>query len=157
MRLDNKKEVISYLLTTQIRKGAVNGAFYTGDLDDRYPFIYPRDSTRIAMALDSVGKKKAGAAFYKFAKNLQSKNGEFVQRYNYKAKKAVTRPKETDCTALVIIGICYHYRKTKDQEFLNCLWPTLLKAYSYMKNMMHDNGRFYYQKKQSSPRKVLME
>lgn len=143
MRGVNKKEVISYLLTTQIKKGVVNGAFYTGNLDDRYPFIYPRDSTRIAMALDSVGRKKAGAAFYKFAKNLQSKNGEFVQRYDYKAKKAVTRPKETDCTALVIIGICYHYRKTADKEFLNYLWPTLLKAYFYMKTMMHGNGLVY--------------
>lgn len=131
------------LLKSRITRGPCRGAFRTEGVRDRYPFIYSRDSTRIAMAHDALGKYVGVEQHYDVMARLQFFSGEFVQRYDYEGRAAVTRPKETDATAMVLCGMCSHYLLTKNKSFIRRMLPSMLLSAKYLQGMIKENGLAY--------------
>ncbi|RLJ07685.1 MAG: hypothetical protein DRP12_01775 [Candidatus Aenigmatarchaeota archaeon] len=121
----------------------VRGAFKSEGERDRYPFIYPRDASRIGMALDKLGKHDWVERHYFVLSKLQFHTGEFAQRYDYEGKPKISRPKETDATALALCGICQHFLETGRKQFLQRLLPTLELGLKYLKHQLKENGLVY--------------
>ena len=138
------KDVEKVLLNSQIRNCKdVLGAFRTTVGNDWYPFVYIRDNARIVMAVDILGHHEEAEKFFDFAKKIQGRKGEWVQRYDSKGKKAVDRSQEIDCTALVIVAACHHYKLTKNEDFLDYFWDNLVKATEYILSKRHGNSLIY--------------
>jgi GH15 family glucan-1,4-alpha-glucosidase len=129
------------LVKSVIQKKKLKGAIKTELQKDRYPFIYSRDASRIAMALDSLGFYKEARKFYNFIRKEQSSSGEWVQRYSLKTGlPIVSRPRETDCVALVLCGMVFHYKATNDKNFIKSMWPSINKALNYLKSRTGSNN-----------------
>ena len=142
LNLINKVERV--LLNAQIKNCKESyGAFRTTTGNDRYPFIYMRDNARIVMAVDLLGHYDKTELFFEFVKRIQGKKGEWVQRYDSKGKKAVDRSQEVDCTALVIIAACHHYKLTNNENFLDYMWGCLVKASDHILSKRHGNTLIY--------------
>lgn len=109
--------------------------FPASSLEDRYPFVYPRDQVFICEALDEVERHEVVKKAYYFLKMVQENDGEWVQRYDTLGHPRVSRTKETDCVGLVLHGIYSHYCATEDLDFLKEMWQSIEKGVSYIVSM----------------------
>ncbi|MCH7529965.1 glycoside hydrolase family 15 protein [Patescibacteria group bacterium] len=105
---------------------------------DTYSYMWPRDGAFVAMALDRVGDFTIGKRFFQFCNDVVSDEGYFMHKYRpdkslgsswhpwIRLGKAEL-PIQEDETSLVLIALWKHYELTKDLEFIEDLYNSLIK------------------------------
>ena len=110
------------------------GILATGK-DDAYPFVYPRDSAIMTMALNLHGEHERSKAFYNFIAHAPRPNGEVLQRYNG-GHPFVSQMGESDVTPIVIQGIYDTFRTSDDAGFLERMWDVTAEGVGFMTSML---------------------
>lgn len=109
---------------------------------DNYSYIWPRDASFVAMALDRAGQYEASRKFYEFCVDTITADGYFFHKY--RSDKALGSswhgwlsrdgklrlPIQEDETALVVSALWRHYELTKDLEFVELVYNKLIKKAS---------------------------
>ena len=138
----SKENIRDKIHKTIVDSQCKSGGILASEEKDRYPFVFPRDCyfiTKAMLKLDEIDRVKK---YLLFLKDVQKENGEWVQRYKPNGNLSVTREKETDVNGLVLENIWNFYKKTKDKDFLEKMWPTVKKGVQYLLSMQK-NGLIY--------------
>jgi len=98
-----------------------------------YRYVWPRDSTYMALALDSVGYHREAEAFYDWCRKAQDAEGALHQRY-YVDPKFIGPcwGQELDEVGIVIWGCGKHYEITREKGFLDRNWSLVRNAAEYI-------------------------
>lgn len=111
---------------------------------DTYAYVWPRDASYAAVALDRAGDGNVVERFFDFANGVIRKEGYFMHKYlpdrslgsswhPWIRNGAPQLPIQEDETALVIWALREHYRHGKDLEFIEKLDNSLIeKAADFM-------------------------
>jgi len=116
----------------------------SGDMDvlfhgkDTYSYVWPRDAALIAMSLDKTGDSPVVKKFFEFCNQVVSDEGYFWHRY--KADMSLGSswhawirdgkpilPIQEDETAAIIIALWQYYNLSKDLEFIEDIYNSLIK------------------------------
>ncbi len=105
---------------------------------DAYSYMWPRDGALSAIALDKAGDYNVAKRFFDFCNDVITKEGYFMHKYRpdkslgsswhswvYKDKPQF--PIQEDETALVIYSLWKHYEFSKDLEFIESIYNSLIK------------------------------
>ena len=109
---------------------------------DNYTYVWHRDGAFVAMALDMAGYHEVSRKFYEFSNDTLTEEGYFFHKY--RSDKSLGSswhgwitpdgkhrlPIQEDETALVISAIWQHYEYTKDLEFVEKIYNSLIKKAS---------------------------
>ncbi len=101
-------------------------------LEPDYRYVWSRDGTYVAFALDRCGYHSDAEAFYRWCKEAQEPDGGWNQRYHIEKTPAPSWGEQEDQCATILWGIGQHYRLTKDQNFLKSIWPTVEKGSEHL-------------------------
>src|SRR5260370_480033 len=101
-------------------------------LDPDYRYVWSRDATYVAYALDRCGYNQDAAAFYKWCKDVQQPDGGWAQRYHVEKSPGPSWGEQEDQCATILWGIGQHHNLTKDEEFLSDMWPTVKKGVAHL-------------------------
>lgn len=111
---------------------------------DTYSYVWPRDAAYVAMSLDMAGDNNTAQRFFSFSKDVLFPEGYFLHKYlpdkslgsswHPWIKDGVPQlPIQEDETALVIYALKKHYDTSKDLDFLEEIYGTLVeKAADFM-------------------------
>jgi len=105
---------------------------------DSYNYIWPRDASFTAIALNNAGYHNLARNFFLFCKRVITEEGYMLPKYNpdFSAgsswhpwiKHGIIRlPIQEDETALVLHAIGKYYESTKDKQFISELYKDLIK------------------------------
>lgn len=105
---------------------------------DTYGYMWPRDAAFAVLALDKAGYHNIVKRFFEFANRIISQEGYFLHKYNpdeslgstwhpWVRDGNVSLPIQEDETALIIYSLWKHYEKSKDLEFIEELYNSLIK------------------------------
>jgi len=108
---------------------------------DAYAYIWPRDAAYVVLALDRAGFHDSTKRFFAFANDVITAEGFFFHKYRCDRswgsswhpwiKDGVRQlPIQEDETALVIYALWEHYKLTKDLEFIENIYNSLIKRAS---------------------------
>ena len=121
-----------------------NGAIIaSGDSDmlqsgrDTYAYVWPRDAAFAALALDWIGDRHMARKFFEFAAKTMKPEGYFMHRnrsdgslgsswHPWILDGRIELPIQEDETALILWALGEHYEVTKDIEFIESLYNTLI-------------------------------
>ena len=106
---------------------------------DNYTYVWPRDSSLVAESLDHIGETTVTKRFFEFCNNVITKDGYFMHKYladeslasswHPWVKDGKTQlPIQEDETALVIWALHNHFKQTKDLEFIESVYNSLIKS-----------------------------
>jgi glucoamylase len=113
---------------------------------DTYSYLWPRDASLVAYALDLAGHFEISRNFFNFAAKIIEKDGYFLHKYTpsgslasswhpWLKDKRPQLPIQEDETALVIWSLWNHYKMYRDIEFIRPLYKPLIKnAADFMMN-----------------------
>ncbi len=104
---------------------------------DTYSYMWPRDSSLVAYALDSAGYALS-VAFFHLCGQIVEKDGYFLHKYTpsgalasswhaWVKDKKTQLPIQEDETALVLWALWHHYTKFRDIEMIRTLYNPLIK------------------------------
>lgn len=104
-----------------------NGGILATPSKEAYPYVYPRDGVFVTKAYNRLKLYKKSEQFYYFLyKHTRLHHfREVFHRYTAKGLPSVTRKHQHDNSGLVIHGICDTYKKGKNKEFIEVMWPFL--------------------------------
>lgn len=105
---------------------------------DTYSYMWTRDASLVAYALDSAGYFGITRNFFNLCAKIIEKDGYFLHKYTpsgslasswhpWQKDKKYQLPIQEDETALVIWALWQHYEKHKDIEFIKPLYRPLIK------------------------------
>ncbi len=106
---------------------------------DHYSYSWPRDNAFIVMALDGAGLGHISKKFFEFASRTITRRGYFLQKYSpdgsfgsswhpwSDTNRNPQLPIQEDETALVIWALYNHYKKTKNIEFIDRMYNSLVR------------------------------
>ncbi len=112
--------------------------------EDTYAYVWARDASYAALALDHAGDSNVAERFFNFCYDVIGKDGYFMHKYlpdqslgsswHPWIRDGVTQlPIQEDETALVIWTLAEHYRHSRDLEFIEMLYnPLIEKAANFM-------------------------
>lgn len=105
---------------------------------DTYSYMWPRDGALSALALDKAGDQYIAKRFFEFCNDVITEDGYFSHKY--RPDKAMGSswhpwvrdgkpelPIQEDETALVLYSLWNHYEKSRDLEFIEDLYNSLIK------------------------------
>lgn len=105
---------------------------------DAYSYMWPRDGALSAVALDKAGDYNVSKRFFEFCNEVITKDGYFMHKYRpdkslgsswhgwiYKGTPQL--PIQEDETALVLYSLWKHYEFSKDLEFIESIYNSLIK------------------------------
>jgi len=105
---------------------------------DYYEYVWPRDAAFTAIALEKAGDFNASKRFFQFCADVVSEEGYFMHKYRPDkslgsswhpwvggGKKQF--PIQEDETALVLFALWQHYTLSKDLEFIESIYNSLIK------------------------------
>jgi len=122
-----------------------NGAIIaSGDSDmlqngkDTYSYMWPRDAAFSALALDMAGDVNVSQRLFKFCNDVVTDQGYFMHKYRpdgslgsswhpWVRNDKVELPIQEDETALIIYVLWKHYEISKDLEFIEGIYNSLVK------------------------------
>lgn len=118
---------------------------------DTYSYMWPRDGALSAVALDKAGDYNVAKRFFEFCNEVITKEGYFMHKYRpdkslgsswhpwiYAGKPQL--PIQEDETALVLYSLWKHYEFSKDLEFIEGIYNSLIKkAADFMLSYMHED------------------
>ncbi len=107
---------------------------------DNYCYIWHRDAAFSSMALDRVGDFTVCQRFFEFSNEVITDEGYFMHKYSPdkslgsswhgwidKDTRDVRLPIQEDETALTLIALAKHYELTKDLEFIELIYNSLIR------------------------------
>lgn len=105
---------------------------------DHYSYVWPRDGALVAYALDQAGYHALTARFFRFCERAISSAGFLWHKYHpngsvgsswhpWVPKAEFVLPVQEDETASVLWALGHHYRRSRDIEFVDSLFPTLIE------------------------------
>lgn len=106
---------------------------------DNYNYVWHRDGAFVAMALDSAGYHEVARKFFEFSNDTISEEGYFFHKYRPDKSLGSSwhgwitpegkhrLPIQEDETALVILALWKHYEYTKNIEFIENIYNSLIK------------------------------
>ena len=110
-------------------------------IEPNYRFCWTRDGAFIATAMDRAGYHEEAKRFYLWCKMAQEKTGGWKQRYFVSPPLAgPSWGPQIDETGIVLSGIGYHYRLTRDENFLEKNWEMIKKTAEYLRQMQEKHG-----------------
>ncbi|MEK7193605.1 MAG: glycoside hydrolase family 15 protein [Patescibacteria group bacterium] len=120
---------------------------------DTYSYVWPRDAAISAFALDKAGDFSVGKKFFQFCNDVINDDGYFMHKYRPDKSLGSSwhpwirdgkpeLPIQEDETALVIYALWKHYELSKDIEFIEELYNSLIKkAADFMvRHIHHETG-----------------
>lgn len=105
---------------------------------DTYSYMWPRDGAISAMALDKAGDEYVPKRFFEFCGHIITDQGYFMHKYlpdkslgsswhPWLRHNKLILPIQEDETALVIYALFNHYQITKDLEFIEKIYNSVIK------------------------------
>jgi GH15 family glucan-1,4-alpha-glucosidase len=105
---------------------------------DTYSYMWPRDGAMTVMALLEVGEHNVSKHFFKFCNDVLEPGGYLMHKYRsdkslgsswhpFVKDNAPILPIQEDETALVLVALWDYYEKTKDIEFIDTHYYTVIK------------------------------
>jgi len=105
---------------------------------DNYSYVWHRDAAIIASAFDRAGFHEVSRKFFEFCNEVVSDEGYFFHRYRcdkslgsswhpWISEGMRQLPIQEDETALVLVALWQHYQNTKDLEFVEKIYNSLIK------------------------------
>lgn len=135
------KKSLFYIRGNIDNRGAI---LASGDSDmlqhgrDTYSYMWPRDGAMTVMALLMVGEYNISKHFFKFCNDVLEPDGYLMHKY--RADKSLGSswhpfvrdgkpilPIQEDETALVLVALWKYYEKTKDIEFIESHYNSVIK------------------------------
>lgn len=102
----------------------------------RYAYCWGRDGAFITTALNEAGLYKDSERFYEWAVRVQDKEGFWHQRHHINGNPAPSWGIQIDETGSILFGMRNHFLYTKNMNFLEKVWPSVLKACSFMEKFI---------------------
>ncbi len=111
---------------------------------DTYAYVWPRDAAYAAMALDAAGDTNVAKRFFEFCRTAIANDGYFMHKYlpdgslgsswhPWILSGQFQLPIQEDETAIIVIALLQHYRRSRDLEFLEVMFePLVVKAAEFM-------------------------
>ena len=107
--------------------------------NDTYSYIWPRDGAYAAMALDRAGDTNVARRFFEYCSNVMTSDGYLMHKYlpdrslgsswhPWIKDGKFQLPIQEDETASVIVALRDHYRYSRDLEFLEAMYNTLVET-----------------------------
>lgn len=140
-QLELFKKSLFYIRGNIDNRGAI---LASGDSDmlqhgrDTYSYMWPRDGAMTVMALLLVGEYNISKHFFKFCNDVIEPDGYLMHKY--RADRSLGSswhpfvrdglpilPIQEDETALVLVALWEYYQKTKDIEFIEGHYNTVIK------------------------------
>lgn len=105
---------------------------------DAYCYMWPRDGALSAVALDKAGDYNVSKRFFEFSNEVITKDGYFMHKYRpdkslgsswhaWVRNGIPQLPIQEDETALVLYSLWKHYEFSKDLEFIESIYNSLIK------------------------------
>lgn len=105
---------------------------------DAYCYMWPRDGALSAVALDKAGDYNISKRFFEFSNDVITNDGYFMHKYrpdkslgsswhSWVNKGSIQFPIQEDETALVLYSLWKHYEFSKDLEFIESIYNSLIK------------------------------
>ncbi|MCL5016139.1 MAG: glycoside hydrolase family 15 protein [Patescibacteria group bacterium] len=105
---------------------------------DTYSYMWPRDAAMAALALDKTGDTHIVERFFGFCNDVITPDGYFMHKYRpdkslgsswhpWIRDGKLELPIQEDETALPLITLWEHYRASKDLEFVEQIYNSLIK------------------------------
>jgi len=132
------------LLVIRAHADRGGGIIASGDSDllqygrDNYSYVWHRDASFVAIALDKAGYYEVTRRFFEFSSSVLTREGYFFHKYRLDKSLGSSwhpwivdgkwqMPIQEDETALVIYALWEHYKYTKNLEFIEEIYNTLIK------------------------------
>ncbi len=129
-----------YLRSHVDRHGAVIASGDTDMLEsgrDTYAYVWPRDAAFATVALDQIGDRHSARRFFEFAAKTMKPEGYFMHRnrsdgslgsswHPWIIDGKTELPIQEDETALILWALWQHYEMTRDLEFIESLYHTMI-------------------------------
>jgi len=144
------------ILRTQIDKegGILAATDYdiTSFARDTYAYVWPRDGSLVASALDLAGYDGSTRPFFEFCARVMDPSGYLLHKYTPHGNLASSwhpwvrdgrrqLPVQEDETALVLWALWHHFDKFHDIEFIKPLYrPLIIRAAEWMCAFREKNG-----------------
>ena len=105
---------------------------------DTYGYMWPRDAAYAAMALDRAGDPNVAKRFFEFCNEVISDDGYFMHKYRpdkslgsswhpWVSHGKLSLPIQEDETAIVLIALRKHYELSRDLEFVEGIYNSLIR------------------------------
>ena len=113
---------------------------------DTYAYVWPRDAAYAALALDAAGDTNVAKRFFEFCRSVISDDGYFMHKYlpdgslgsswhPWVLSGKYQLPIQEDETAIVLVALKEHFRRSHDLEFLEAMYdPLVAKAADFLVN-----------------------
>src|SRR2546426_7274347 len=119
----------------------LGGIIAAPTLEPDYRYVWSRDGTYVAYALDRCGYNHDAVAFYQWCKEVQQPDGGWAQRYHIEKSPGPSWGEQEDQCATILWGIGQHHTLTRDEECLADMWPTVKKGVEHLlRNREADTG-----------------
>jgi hypothetical protein len=128
------RRTVDGLLAIQRPDGAIPW-FRGGHLD-------PWDHTEAAMALDAAGEHAAAEAAYRWLAEHQLPDGSWYSAYaDGETQKPTDHARESNFCAYVAVGAWHHFLTTRDETFLQRMWPVVVAAVEFVLRLQLPGGQ----------------
>ena len=129
------------VIRTQVDNGgaiiAANDSDIVSAVRDTYSYMWPRDGSLVAYALDRAGYLWMTRLFYQFCRDVMTREGYLLHKYNPDGTLASSwhpwirdgqkdLPIQEDETALVIWALWHHFERWQDVEDIKPLYRSLI-------------------------------
>lgn len=105
---------------------------------DTYSYMWPRDGAVSAIALDKAGDYNVAKRFFEFCDEVITQDGYFMHKYRpdkslgsswhpWVRSQKPQLPIQEDETALILYSLWKHYEFSKDLEFIEGIYNSLIK------------------------------
>ncbi|MFA6338654.1 MAG: glycoside hydrolase family 15 protein [Candidatus Paceibacterota bacterium] len=105
---------------------------------DTYEYIWMRDASIAAMALDMAGDSSVSKRYFEFCNSTIFDGGYFMHKYRpdkslgsswhpWIKNNKMQLPIQEDETAIVIVALWKHYQVSRDLEFIEAIYNSLIK------------------------------
>ena len=105
---------------------------------DTYGYMWPRDASYAAMALDMAGDFNVTRKYFEFCNDIVTDDGYFMHKYRSDKSLGsswhpwvrggeVELPIQEDETAIVIYSLWKHYHASRDLEFIESIYNSLIE------------------------------
>ena len=126
------RPTVEFLLASQRASGEI--PWFDGGHTD------PWDHTEAAMGLSVAGAAHAAERAYTWLAETQLEDGSWWACYRDGCPDPSVQRRETNYVAYVATGVWHHFQITQDQQFLERLFPTVVRALDFVLRYQSPDG-----------------
>jgi len=128
------EEVSGLIAETQRHTGEI--PWCEGDKTD------PWDHVEAAMGLGIGGLLEEARQAFEWMARMQMEDGAWYAAYRNGIPEDKTR--DTNMTSYIAVGVYHHYLLTRDRDFLNHMWKTVVGAIDFALGLQNATGEIYW-------------